>query len=338
MSNQNLDLEIKKHLKGKKLVIPDVVKDRVTETLHSLPERKSRSIFYKRKKLASIATASIVAVAIGIGTTSTSLADTIKQIPVFESVFQLIGEESLNKAREKGMVSTIGESAVDEGIKVTVTEVLHDGTMISIGYLLESEEKLDSLLNPKMNFQMDGKPLGTYGVGGSSTKISENKLAGVFHLNIEGSLKDHFQLDMGIEKLGDINGDWHFTFPVTKSDKDSKSIMPMATKNYGGTSVILEKLTFSVSSTEVLVKIVESKQNKLHYTNFELIDDKGQMLGMISSSGKINKDKLGQRYKLVFSPSSEIPKSIILRPTELNHERLDVSKIKGLEVEVEIGS
>lgn len=178
------------------------------------------------------------------------------------------------------------------------------------------------------------------GAGGTGRRIDDHKAVGVINFRTSEPLPEKFQLDLTIQKIGETKGDWSFSFPLVKNDSTNQQFIPMVTKTYGDTTLMLEKVTFSMNSTEVVGQIMQPRgSHSSLFDVFEVIDDKGNKLGLLSSSRKENKvdgERVTASWKAIYQPVKELPKSITVRPATLDQIDLPTDLIKGLEITVPI--
>jgi hypothetical protein len=292
---------------------------------------------FKKTGVLITATAASLVLVIGVGVTSPSFAQTLKQMPLIQSVFNIVGGDGLKKAQEKGLVTDIQKIATDKNITVTITEAFYDGSQVSVGYILESPDKLPDRVYQEKTIKINGTLPEKWGAGGAIHRIDDHHTVGVINFSTSESLPDKFKFDLAITKIGDIKGDWSFSFPVVKNDTSNKQIVPMLTKTYQDMTVILEKVTFSVNSTEVVGQLIQPSGSLS--TIFEVIDDKGNKIELLSSSAeenKIDREKEIIRWKAIYQPLQEPPKSLTIRPITRDQIDLPSDIVKGLEITIPI--
>lgn len=300
---------------------------------------RSRTAF---RKLAVLITATAVSLGlvIGVGVTSPSFADTLKQIPLIQTVFGIAGDDGLKRAHEKGLVTDVQKVATDNDITVTITEVFYDGAQISVGYILESPDKLPDLVRLTKEIKINGILPESWGAGGSSHRLDDHRTVGVINFKTSEPLPDQMKFDLAITRVGDKKGEWSFSFPVVKNDSTNKQLMPMITKTYEDTTVVLEKVTFTVNSTELVGRLIQPS-NRADSMIFELLDDKGNQIGLLSSfveNSKVDEGKETIRWKAIYQPFEEPPQSVTVRPITRDQVDLPQDIIKGLELTIPIGN
>lgn len=63
---------------------------------------------------------------------SPTMAATIKEVPLLSSIFKLTGDLGLKAADEKGLSTKLHTSVTKDGFTLSVSEVVYDGTRVSI--------------------------------------------------------------------------------------------------------------------------------------------------------------------------------------------------------------
>ncbi|MCM3766387.1 DUF4179 domain-containing protein [Neobacillus niacini] len=305
--------------------MPSQVRTRIDDTLSSLPERKK-----KMKKSTMIASGIVASVAILLGTgfTNSTMAQVLQSIPFIGSVFTHSKDSTLKTTVEKGLSQTINKSATDKGITVTVNEVIFDGTRVSIGYVVQSQQALEDNVNPSIGFKIDGKQPGNYGVGGNSERYDDHTILGVMHLDSSTQLPGKFDLDVNFNKLGDTEGNWNIYFPVEEITSENKVILPMEKRESGDISLIVEKVTFAPTSTEVVYKLKQPAEREMELS-FELYGSDGKALEPLSMF------KENGTVKISYEPFKTIPKEITFRP-QLGHDQEIDQKLSKLEMNLQV--
>lgn len=263
------------------------------------------------------------------------------------SEFVISGVGNLKKAYDDGAFTKVGQVAEDRGLTVEITEVLFDGVSISIGYIISSEDNFnelgsqmlkqsedigifmdtdnyrDELKNLKSKMEsltlidgtINGEPIG---LGGSASGdfVDANHFAGVQTVTagLEGFPDiDAFQLDFKVRKIGHYGGSWPFTIDVVRNDSHSIVYEVGQEVTYEGTTLIVDKITFSPSAVEVIWRSVNKS-----LTTIVMYDDQGWPLHGRSSNAIIERDEDGNHLETFvrsrFKPVEELPEFITLQP------------------------
>lgn len=313
--------------------LPEIVRHRIDETLASLPDsrRPANPSRLRNRMVLSAVLASSVACLMIVGFTVPSFAEVLREAPVIGSVFKRVGDATLQSAHEKGIVTEINQSATDQGYEVNITEVLFDGSQLSIGYVLSSDKELPEQTNPHPSIEINGERLGTYGSSGSGDRIDAYSYAGLVYVFPAATLPESFDFGLTFRQFGDIKGKWAFTFPVKKQTAGNKVIMPMQAKTYGDTTILIEKVSFAATATEIVGRTIQpSAKGEAGLVEFEVVDDKGNRLEGISYTGN------GDWFKGLFASVTDMPQSITIRPVRRHQTQFDPATMKGLEITIPV--
>jgi hypothetical protein len=290
--------------------VPSQVKRRIEDTLSALPNRKGIS---RKMKAFYSATAAVLLAGcvIGTGFISPTMASALKQIPGVQSVFNYAGDIGLKAADKKGILTEVGHSITAKGITFTISEIMYDGSRISIGFIQESAEGIAELRD--VDFYVNGKKLNT-GWGRTGNSVDDQTYAGVINLMPDVDLPDRFELNIKVNKIGDQTGNWHYSMPVTKLQEGVKSFIPMASRQDKGIEITAKRVLFTPSTTEVHLEWKKPAGGK--YIEFQLLTNDGRIVQPLSGSSTGEGD--GQRETIQwharYAPMDQIPASLKLRP------------------------
>lgn len=280
------------------------------------------------------------------------------------SEFVISGVGNLKKAYEVGAFTQVGQVAENRGLTVEITEVLFDGVSISIGYIISSEDNFselgsqmfkqseeigifmdadhyrDELRNLKGKMQsltlidgkINGEPIGLGG-SGSGDFIDANTFAGVYTATagLEGFPNiDAFQLDFNIRKIGHFGGSWPFSIDVVRNDSHNIVYEVGQEVTYEGTTLIVDKITFSPSAVEVIWRSVNKS-----ITTIGMYDDQGWPIRG-GSNAIIERDEDGNHLETFvrsrFDPLEELPEFITLQPENYHNRQPIEGLTEGLKM------
>lgn len=142
--------------------MPPMINDRVDRTLKQLPRKKRRN-----KLIYTLAAMSIsLFLVFGLILISPVFANTMKEMPIVGSAFEMIGDWRMKKGKTSGFTTDLGEQIEIDGKTVTFTETLYDGGTLYIGYLIEGNttNKASDLLD-HLDFFIKGKGQSIMGGG-----------------------------------------------------------------------------------------------------------------------------------------------------------------------------
>jgi len=286
------DTEINKKAKHTNQEIPEIVKARIEDTLSSLPKkRRLRKIITTWSAAAVLAFTCILA----SGFASPAMAHALKNVPIFGSVFKLIGDTGLKNARKVGLTEIKPQTISDNGVTITITDVIYDGSRLSFGYVIESKDgkSLRLSLHEGYDPYADGKLING---GGSETgkNLNDNKYIGTEDLESNQSLPEKFILGLRINKLiwyesnnfekkKFIKGKWYFNIPIsiTKKDVIYKVFNPMPFKKFSVTKISLKSINITPATTGIKLEVSGMCCEGLE---FNVFTNDGKMLDQLGSS------------------------------------------------------
>jgi len=311
-----MDDKLKDVLNGEGTVVPEFVSERVKLILNSLPEhRKSRKI-----KHILVAAGIVVALTLGITAVNPTLA---QNIPIVNSVFNYF---YVKNAMSEGYIKYaqgVNQTVTDEGISITVDEVVCDSSTLSIGYTVISENKLSNINDFSMDFKIDGNELNV-GYGGSGRTLDDYTYVGITEMDIaRKKIPDKFKFDLKVRARNVNTGKWNFKFAVSKEDieKDSKIFKTDIKVQFEDSDIIINQVSFTPINTTIIYNGVLSENKaaskghrEMKYENWFLFDDKGRQIQAkgSSSSGSDNEFSCEKHFYGI----KEIPKYVTVIPYE----------------------
>lgn len=150
--------------------IPPMIRQRQDETYAMLDSIMQRQPLKRHRKLKQIMIGSGAALIVGVivlgsGFTSPVMAKSLERIPLVNSIFEMAGDIGLRTAKQKGLITAINSSAQAQDVTITATELIYDGTRLSVALKREGGHFSGSFqglrLNPDGTAKMDekGKPI-----------------------------------------------------------------------------------------------------------------------------------------------------------------------------------
>ncbi|MQR97599.1 DUF4179 domain-containing protein [Fictibacillus phosphorivorans] len=236
-----------------------------------LPKPKRR--LYPIIGVASITTFLLV----GSAFVSPAMANVLSTIPGFKSVFEFAGDNGLQIASEKGYSQKIALTESDKDIKLTINDVYYDGTRLSLGYIQESSHSLGEL--GELELKVNGKRI-NFGDSRSGEYISDNQYAGVINIYPEDEIPDSFDLEIELNNIGKVAGDWNFKVPIEKSTAQIKTIRVDKTIVYKDTTITVNSLKIGPAGIKISTKL-SSKDKENPY----LIDGKNYQVNLLNADG-----------------------------------------------------
>ncbi|MFC6651322.1 DUF4179 domain-containing protein [Paenibacillus rhizoplanae] len=359
--------ELEKRLAGLKEEslpeLPEVVHTRMEETYRMIVERDEASLEETRPKDISkhrrkhswlyrviISAASVAAglvIIISLGFISPAMAETLKQLPFLESVFNLVGDAGLQKANKAGLTTNVQQSVTQDGTTISVSEQMYDGSRLSVVLtraqtdgsdkgkwldLTRMGEEAGGINN--IEFRVNGKSVNT-GNSMASGGTGEPDSVIVTALN-EANLQvpESFDLTM-LVSINGIKKPFRFEFPVSKNTLGDLVLVPGEVKVHDPIHLQHTRLELSQTSTRLLTEVTgdpgadnkaieeaipdKYKQQGSFNLGFELWDGQGQEAVMVDGSSRGNVDKL--TYSNVFEPFEKKPEEIIIKAFVIKDEK-----------------
>lgn len=142
--------------------LPAVIRQRQEETYAMLDEITKP--MYKFNILKRTAIGFGVALVLGVivlgsGFASPALARSLERIPLVNSIFEFAGDMGLQAASRQGFTTSINNSDEVQGVTIRASEVIYDGTRLSVALTREGEEGAFSESVQDLRVFIDGQPL-----------------------------------------------------------------------------------------------------------------------------------------------------------------------------------
>lgn len=243
----------------------------------------------------------------------------LKSPPESDSSF--FGDEGIQRVKKEGKFQQINQTVEDNGIAVTLHEVMYDGARIAIVYSLDTEKDLQtpSKVFPFEKIFINGKRFMNYSVSGGFTN-EEDKYIIEHHLTEE--LPDEFQMDYEMISIGDQKGQWNFSIPIKKTEGGYKYVKSDSSEASGDLFLELEEATFAPSAAKFKIHLSEPAENAMSRDPFnryvfEIKDEKGNALTEISAETITGEESEGTYtgiFHKYYEPVKDIPETITIQP------------------------
>ncbi|MGG4219030.1 DUF4179 domain-containing protein [Paenibacillus jamilae] len=161
--DEKLQLE-KEHLEAEMVVIPDLVRQRLDAFYAQmesgpdlLPNRPTSHRSVKRFLRGTAITAASVALIgvmiIGSAFVSPTMAESLKEVPLVDSVFRLAGDLGLQTADRKGLATSMNLSVTHDDITLKVPQIIFDGTRLVVALEKSGGDSQHQFLYPAIPTQ-----------------------------------------------------------------------------------------------------------------------------------------------------------------------------------------
>nr|WP_243175937.1 DUF4179 domain-containing protein [Clostridium sporogenes] len=227
-----------------------IQKDRIKKNLNNKIKGENRS---NKLKYIYIAAAITLVFSIGVVTTSPPFA---KNIPVLNSIIQTLNNKYGNKGDYAKYSEIINKSVSNNGITITINEVIADDSKLIIGYTLKSDKKIKDLEVFGLGgfLKINGK---TFSSGGSSCGdyIDDYTYIGSEEIHTSIPKDKKFNIDLNITEVSDIKGKWDFAFSASKEEifRESTVFKPNQKLDLPDSIATIDKVVFSPIDTSIFI-------------------------------------------------------------------------------------
>ena len=249
-----------------------------------------------------------------------------RKIPLIGKVFSYLQDNLDISGYYSEYAYEVGETAENNGVSITLSELYCDGDNLYISYLVESEKlsKLydESCTDKQLDFESNlyvssegmNKKLNDFGARGIEGEfIDNNTFAGIEIISLyDGEVfPDTFNLRIDIDYVGVIKkeqtkknaifGPWQFDIKVNVNHEDTKVIYPNVTKGgYGIDKVIVTPVMITVYTSYPNVY-----QDSINYTVDAYSDiSEGEEIiqsgvyGDTTGASKIPRNRVGEEFTI----------------------------------------
>ena len=241
----------------------------------------------------------------------------MSQIPVVGSIFSESGERGLEQVSELGLTQVVGESKTVKGNTITIDEVFYDGTRLTIGYSLASEEPLGEFyLGSRMDFTIDGKRV-SFGGSSGETEITPTYRTGLYNIEPASTdIPEKFTLGLFFE--GEGGERWKFSVPV-KTQSSAELVTVNHTQQAGGIGLNIPNLEISPVGLRLTYNTVLEENEFLFgaFMTFKVVDSLGNELVVSSEGGghaEAVNDKIYAKGNSLFEPIDDNVTELTITP------------------------
>jgi len=279
----------------------------------------------KALKYGSIAAAIILVSMVGIGMASPAFAE---NIPVLSSITQTLNNKFGFYGEYTKYSQMINKSVTDNGVTLTINEVLADDSKLILGYTIRSDKKINNLeLEGLSRFlTINGK---TSGSNGSATGnyVDDYTYVGTeeIHTTIPQN-SDTFNINLNVKEIGVIKGNWKFAFSVSKQEllKNTTVFKPNNKIDFPDSSVTVDKVVFSPIDTSIFISGNGKNKNlkpgpdgMFDYNYWIAFDDKGVELTPKDDGGEFDFNTNKFSYEMEYVKTKSIPKYLTIIPCKI---------------------
>ncbi|MBB6021213.1 hypothetical protein HNR77_002306 [Paenibacillus sp. JGP012] len=310
---------------------------------------RNGSTILKRTLTAASIAAVMGAGAIGAGFVSPTMASALKQIPGIGSMFYGLSSDEIGRAVDQGILTQPLKQITKDGVTLTLTNVLYDGTRLSYTIERAGEHLPQEVPSPyipmeseiisgdnewKKSRQVPEQQQKKGYVTAPETFINNEELKSfrsfgddignsnaVFaeYTNL-GSLPNEFELTVRT-KVTRVEEPFEFKVPVKISDT-KLVIQPNETKSYENFSYTLQKIESTVTNTRLILestgKVPASSEQTGKYAPtmmyYEIVDDQGKVLNQRKLGFFHRAPDLEYQVDELYDAISPNAKSVTIKP------------------------
>lgn len=256
----------------------------------------------------------------GTAFVSPAFANTLKSIPVIGSIFTIMGDKGLLEAEKSGLSISTNEEISVEDSSFKITDVIYDGSRLSIGYIITNFTNDNPLYSGNAVFKLNSVTF----YGGRNNQghyINKENYAGIYTLIVPNELKkNQIDLSITIKKFNGKEGNWDFNIPISMVEGKAFLVSNQVSSN--DYTITMKKVTFTPATTELNFDLTEpiNAEELNQIIRFRLYDDKGNELNEISAGGGGCDDcenidgKITLDTSIQYEPIKNIPHHLIIEP------------------------
>ncbi|ETI69992.1 DUF4179 domain-containing protein [Neobacillus vireti] len=278
----------------------------------------------------------------GSGFVSSGMAAVLSNIPLIGPIYTEFRDIATDKIEKDQLATVIEKQDSHDGLTMTVKEAAYDGgrLIVTVAY---SGEKALSLKEENVGYNyvtINGEEFkvaigsGTQRPINSKTTIEQHQ----FTLAKYNEYGDKIEVAVHGKDLFGYKGKWGVSFPLEKIKGEIHEFYPnVKTKNVNEVyTLTADKVTFSPLSTRIDVTVdypAELDENdRWKWFDFSVVDNNGNVYDRLKLQAGMA-GNYGHHMVLALPPMDTIPKSLTLKPADINSERYR-EDIKELELVV----
>lgn len=264
---------------------------------------------------------------------SPTMAATLKDFPLLSSIFKFSDDLGLKNADEKGLSTKLHTSVTKDGFTLSVSEIVFDGTRVSIGierFQPEGEFSKGTLSDYISNYELfiNGEPINSFAPSESNSigrfihpgKDNDSAIIEFSDLSNQGGspFPEQFNLTLSASITG-IEEPLKIDIPIKKVE-DYLTIQPNISRDYENIRFTVEKIKITPITTNITTQIVMTDNSKFTLSplamaiGVDIFDEHGNKLKLINGNGWNATDGSNQIMDLRYPPFESVPQKITLKP------------------------
>lgn len=293
----SFDELIKNKINKEAWAVPKTLDDKLSKIIDELPsEHKSVDSRSYRKIFAAAVVTLTILLAFNSSAVKAAVSNVIEYFNINKNS-EYVGEASTFEEFN----NSIGISAEDKGIKLTIDNIVADDNFLNIFYTAESEKDIPRSeyadywsafeAQSLFGYKIDGEEL-SYGNNndGEAYLQTNNILKGISRVDISKMhLKDKFNLEISTDRVLKTEGNWSIKTSVDKSKTvaASRIITPnkSALINNGvkNNNINIDKVVFSPLGNQIVITEY-TDEDAYSFWMFAIGDDKGNYASPFNSA------------------------------------------------------
>lgn len=352
-----------RHSAMPKTSMSDEIMNRIGEINMSRTRKyaASKGKVWKRAVVAASAAVILGGGIIGSGFVSPAMAEALKQVPVFGTIFKGTTEEAVKAAMDQGIVKDPDLSVTHDGVTLKLSDLLYDGTRLSFvldregvdlegtasTYVPSSEvgpdanEWLKSKVVPEEKQEKGYIKRPTLLINGKEADYSKGMFGdyppreNAYSVDITKGANwgDEFELTI-LAEVTRIAEPFEFKVPV-KIEDNAILLQPNATKTYEDFSYTVKQLKLTPVTTQLVIdstgKVPSSAEQTGDYIAsmmyYDIVDDQGNLLDQNVFEYFHSEPKTEYHVDELYSPFNGTSKSITIKPFTLTVNKNDWSVV-----------
>ncbi|QSB11322.1 DUF4179 domain-containing protein [Lysinibacillus fusiformis] len=266
------------------------------------------------------------------GLISPTMAATMKEVPVLSSIFKLAGDLGLKTADEKGLSTKLHTSVTKDGFTLSVSEVVYDGTRVSIAIerlQTEGEFSKRNLIEQISDIELfiNGNSVDSFAANDSNSvhpmihngKDKDSAIIEFSDLSNQGgaSFPEQFNLTLFTSITG-IEDPLKIDIPVKNKVEDYVTLQPNVSRKYDNIHFTVEQIQLTPITTGITTRLVLMDNSTftlpLLTMGIDVFDDQGRKLKLIGGNGWHATNGSDKITDSRYNPFESVPKTITLKP------------------------
>jgi hypothetical protein len=264
---------------------------------------------------------------------SPSVSRVLAEVPILSAIYGRAYDSIGQNLSNQKLVTELNQSAIDKGIKVTITSAYYDGAAIGLTFKASGPIKVDDNGEQGKNFNayyevFGGDPNIDDSDEFAQTRVIDNKYLGSVRLNYPKSiLPKNATLPITFKEIGNQKGNWKFDIPIKQLPTQTIKTSAESRSADGAVKVRYNSIVLGKSSTVVNYQVIVPAQDKHDQIGIEnVVDDRGNTVQQ-RSDGDLKKTirngkKIITNRLILSSPVRNQTKTLTITPVNRKAEKV----------------